>query len=131
MTFAGRVITPQHRGRAAAGLAVTRPTYQEYARGLHVAERSEHTESTYRRYVRKEPPMTWVEHHHRDQALRTVIELADRRRDGLLPWDEIADAVAAFGTPADLLAAMQMRWYTRLSGSIETVLGDQPGDLEQ
>ena len=75
--------------------------------------------------------MTWVEHHHRDQALRAVIALADRRRDGLLPWDEIADASAAFGSPADLLAALQMRWYTRLSGSVETVLGDQPGDLEQ
>lgn len=75
--------------------------------------------------------MTWVEHHHRDQALRTVVELADRRRDGLLPWDEIADAADVFGTPADLLAALQMRWYTRLSGSIDTVLGEQPGDLEQ
>ena len=43
--------------------------------------------------------MTWVEHHRRDQALRTVVELADRRRDGLLPWDEIADAREVFGTP--------------------------------
>ena len=72
--------------------------------------------------------MTWVEHHRRDQALRTVVELADRRRDGLLPWDEIADAPELFGTPADLLAALQMRWYTRLSGSIDTVLAEEPGD---
>ncbi len=50
--------------------------------------------------------MTWVEHHRRDQALRSVIDLADQRRDGLLPWDEIADAAALFGTPADLLAAL-------------------------
>ena len=75
--------------------------------------------------------MTWVEHHHRDRALRAVTELADRRRDGLLPWDEIADADAAFGSPADLLATLQMRWYTRLSGAIDSVLGDQPADLEQ
>ena len=75
--------------------------------------------------------MTWVEHHHRDQALHAVTELADRRRDGLLPWDEIADAEAAFGSPADLLTTLQMRWYTRLSGAIESVLGDQPADLEQ
>jgi hypothetical protein len=72
--------------------------------------------------------MTWVEHHRRDQVLRAVIAQADCRRDGLLPWDEIADASAAFGTPNDLLAALQMRWYTRLSGSIDAVLADEPGD---
>ena len=72
--------------------------------------------------------MTWVEHHRRDQALRAVVELADRRRDGLLPWDEIADAREVFGAPADLLAALQMRWYTRLSGSIDSVLAEEPGD---
>jgi hypothetical protein len=75
--------------------------------------------------------MTWVEHHHRDQALRAVTELADRRRDGLLPWSEIPDAADAFGSPADLLATLQMRWFTRLSGAIDSVLGDQPADLEQ
>jgi hypothetical protein len=75
--------------------------------------------------------MSWVEHHRRDQALRTVVEFADRRRDGLLPWDEIADAAVAFGTPEDLLATLQLRWYTRLSGSIDTQLVEQTGDLER
>ena len=74
--------------------------------------------------------MTWVEHHRRGQVLRAVAELADRRRDGLLPWDEIADARDAFSAPADLLAALQLRWYTHLSGSIDTALTDQPADLE-
>ena len=75
--------------------------------------------------------MTWVEHHRRDLALRRVVELADRRRDGLLPWDEAVDARDVFGTPEDLLSALQMRWYTRLSGSLDSVLAEQPGDLER
>ncbi|MEP6665245.1 MAG: hypothetical protein ABJA81_02250 [Nocardioidaceae bacterium] len=75
--------------------------------------------------------MTWVDHHRRDEALRIVIELADARRDGLLPWDEIPDAATVFGTTTDVLRALQMRWCTRLAGSIDTVLADQPMDLEQ
>ncbi len=75
--------------------------------------------------------MTWVDHHRRDEALRIVIELADRRRDGLLPWEEISHAASIFGTTDHVLRALQMRWHTRLSGSIDTVLADQPMDLEQ
>lgn len=73
--------------------------------------------------------MTWDDHHRRDEALRTVITLADRRRDGLLPFDEVPDAAAAFGTTADLLRALQMRWHTRLAGAVDQMLGSEPEDI--
>jgi hypothetical protein len=75
--------------------------------------------------------MSWVDHHRRDEALRALIELADSRRDGLLPWDEIPNAASVFGTTTDALRALQMRWYTRLAGAIDKVLADQPLDLAQ
>lgn len=74
--------------------------------------------------------MTWTDYHRREEAMRTVVELADRRRDGLLPWDETADTARVFDTPTDLLAALHMRWHTRLTGMIEKALADEPMDLE-
>ncbi|MGH3505394.1 MAG: hypothetical protein ACRDQA_31550, partial [Nocardioidaceae bacterium] len=72
--------------------------------------------------------MTWVEHQRRNEALRSVIEVADRRLDGLLPWDEVPDATRVFGTPTTLLRALSMRWHTRLSGSIDRALATEPMD---
>lgn len=74
--------------------------------------------------------MTWVDYHRRDEALRAVLELADRRSDGLLPWDEFPAAIEIFGTPAELLRALQMRWHTRLVGSLDEELAAEPLDLE-
>lgn len=45
-------------------------------------------------------------------------------------WDEVAGAADIFGTTADLLRALQLRWHTRLSGRIDAVLADEPMDLE-
>lgn len=75
--------------------------------------------------------MTWDAFHTRDSVLRDVMAAADTRRDGTLPWVDIAGAETAFGTPEELLAALQMRWHTRLSGAIERELTEQPWDLEQ
>jgi len=36
-----------------------------------------------------------------------------------------------FDTTTDLLRALQMRWYTRLAGKLDTTLADEPWDLEQ
>lgn len=74
--------------------------------------------------------MTWVDYHRRDEALRAVVELADRRVDGLLPWEEVPGAEEIFGTPSELLRALQMRWHTRLVGSLDEMLAEEPLDLE-
>ena len=73
--------------------------------------------------------MTWNSYHHRGEVLRTVIETADARRDGILPMD--ADGVAqTFEDDVALLAALELRWHTRLAGQIERNLMTQPMDLE-
>lgn len=73
--------------------------------------------------------MTWKSHHRRGELLRTVIETADARRDGILPMD-LAGVREAFGDELGLLGALHLRWHTRLSGRIERELGSRPEDLE-
>ncbi|MDQ4053784.1 MAG: hypothetical protein M3237_13925 [Actinomycetota bacterium] len=73
--------------------------------------------------------MTWKSFHHRGEILRTVIATANVRRDGVLPMD-VAGVTETFGDELSLLAALQLKWHTRLSGHIERALGTQPLDLE-
>lgn len=73
--------------------------------------------------------MTWTTYHRRGEVLSTVIAAANARGDGLLPTD-VAGVDAAFRDELDLLGALQLRWYTRLSGRIDGELGRQPLDLE-
>jgi len=74
--------------------------------------------------------MTWQSFHRRGDVLRTVIATADERRDGVLPMD--VDGVReTFGDETSLLAALSLRWHTRLAGRIEHELMDQPMDLER
>lgn len=73
--------------------------------------------------------MTWATHHRRDTVLHDVMTAADIRRDGALLWSEVEGAGEAFGSPTDLLLALQMRWHTRLSGAIERQLTEQPWDI--
>ena len=73
--------------------------------------------------------MTWTHHHKRGEILRTVLAVADQRRDGVLPTD--IDGVAqTFADELDLLGALQLRWHTRLAGHIDRALMEQPMDLE-
>jgi len=73
--------------------------------------------------------MTWNAFHHRGEVLRAVISAADARRDGILPMD--VDGVAqTFEDELAVLAALQLRWHTRLAGRIERNLMGQPFDLE-
>jgi hypothetical protein len=85
--------------------------------------------------MRKEQAMTWYAHQRagraRSSVLQDVLAFAETRQDGHLPWSEVAGTQDAFGTPADLLGALQMRWHTRLSGAIERELTEQPWDLPQ
>lgn len=74
--------------------------------------------------------MTWKSFHNRGEILRTVIATAGVRRDGILPMD--VDGVSAtFGDELTLLAALQLKWHTRLAGHIERSLATQPMDLER
>ena len=72
--------------------------------------------------------MTWTSFHRRGDVLRDVIAAADQRRDGILPRD--VDGVSAtFADDLDLLAALQLKWHTRLAGRIEREQLTQPMDL--
>ncbi|TNM37442.1 hypothetical protein FHP29_16580 [Nocardioides albidus] len=74
--------------------------------------------------------MTWKAFHNRGETLRSVIATSAVRRDGLLPMD--VDGVSvAFRDELDLLAALTLKWHTRLSGQIERMLAHQPMDLEE
>jgi hypothetical protein len=69
--------------------------------------------------------MTWTTHHNRGHLLREIETVTAERRDGLLPMD--LDGVSAvFDDEMDILAALQLRWYTRLAGMIERELYDAP-----
>lgn len=74
--------------------------------------------------------MTWTTHHNRGHVLREIETVTAERGDGLLPMD--LDGVSAvFDNEMDILAALQLRWYTRLAGMIERELFDAPdADLE-
>lgn len=72
--------------------------------------------------------MTWKTFHHRGEILRSVIATTHERRDGRLPMD--LDGVAeTFGDELTLLAALQLKWHTRLTGTIEREFVAQPLDL--
>jgi hypothetical protein len=73
--------------------------------------------------------MTWDAVHQREEILRTVIDEAGRRLDGTLPV-ELPGVDEAFRDDLHLVAALQLRWHTRLAGRIERALMEQPSDLE-
>lgn len=73
--------------------------------------------------------MTWSTFHRRGEILRTVIAVADGRRDGVLPMD-VPGVAETFGDELTLLGALQLRWHTRLAGRIEREQVTQPMDLE-
>jgi hypothetical protein len=73
--------------------------------------------------------MTWDAFHTRGDVLRAVIDTANSRRDGMLPM-ELSGVAEAFGDESELVAALQLRWHTRLAGQIERTLCEQPMDLE-
>ena len=72
--------------------------------------------------------MTWNAFHHRGDVLRDVVAEAEARRDGVLPT-ELPGVTETFGDAHHLVAALQLRWHTRLAGSIERALLDRPDDL--
>ncbi len=73
--------------------------------------------------------MTWTAFHNRGEILRSVIATAGVRRDGILPMD-VSGVAETFGDELTLLAALQLKWHTRLAGHIERELLAQPLDLQ-
>jgi hypothetical protein len=65
----------------------------------------------------------------RADVLRRVVEETNARRDGVLPMD-LPGVGQTFGDELDLIAALQLRWHTWLSGRIEQSLSEHPTDLE-
>ena len=74
--------------------------------------------------------MTWTTFHRRGEALRTLTAAADVRGDGLVPMD-VAGVRETFGDELSVLAALQLRWHTRLSGRLEHALMHQPADPDE
>ncbi len=74
--------------------------------------------------------MTWTSFHNRGEILRSVIATASVRRDGILPMD-VAGVTETFGDELTLLAALQLKWHTRLAGHIERELVNQPMNLQE
>jgi hypothetical protein len=74
--------------------------------------------------------MTWKSFHNRGEILRSVIATAGVRRDGILPMD-VSGVAETFGDELTLLAALQLKWHTRLAGHIERELVTQPMDLQE
>ncbi|HET6651682.1 MAG TPA: hypothetical protein VFH10_03505 [Nocardioides sp.] len=72
---------------------------------------------------------TWDAFHRRGDVLRAVADRADARRDGVLPLDVLGLA-ETFPDQLDLIAALQLRWHTRLAGRIEQALTARPNDRE-
>ncbi|KRF17635.1 hypothetical protein ASG90_04500 [Nocardioides sp. Soil797] len=73
--------------------------------------------------------MTWEAFHQRGDILRSVVAEVGTRRDGILPMD-LPGVAQTFRDELDLLGALQLRWYSRLTGRIESELSNQPMDLE-
>lgn len=72
---------------------------------------------------------TWDSIHRRGEVLRAVADEANERRDGVLPM-ELPGVAETFGDEFSLVAALQLRWHTRLAGRIERALMEQPMELE-
>lgn len=73
--------------------------------------------------------MSWNRFHHRGEILRTVVDTADERCDGVLPTD-LPGVAENFADELDLIGALQLKWQARLSGNIERCFVREPMDLE-
>lgn len=73
--------------------------------------------------------VAWAAHHRRGDVLRAVVDHADAHRDGLLPT-HLPGVAETFRDETDLVAALQLRWHTRLAGRVERALMEHGTDLE-
>ena len=64
---------------------------------------------------------SWADYRHRAALVRQAATLADRRRDGLIPWAEVRGAAEVFPDADDLLLALHARWATALLARLDEV----------
>lgn len=81
------------------------------------------TMSTMLRSTRHTRSRSWTAVHRRGDVLRAVVAEANKRRDGALPWD-LPGVAETFADDFALVTALQLRWHTRLAGTIESTLMD-------
>src|SRR5680860_421172 len=67
--------------------------------------------------------MTWDAYNRRNETLRELLVVADRRRDGDTMWNERDDVRHTFANSDDLLLDIQMYWFQRLSGHLDSSFG--------
>ncbi len=72
--------------------------------------------------------MTWNSFNRRGETLRIVEETANRRVDAQLPTD-VPGVSEHFHDDLDLVAALTLRWHTRLAGHVDRAFVSQPWDL--
>jgi hypothetical protein len=65
---------------------------------------------------------TWQTQNRRSAAIRETLTRLERTRDGELPWEQAARDV--FGTPSELLRALQQVWFTRLTAALDQAMED-------
>jgi hypothetical protein len=73
--------------------------------------------------------MSWNAFHSRGETLRAVVDIANERRDGVIPMDA-AGVAENFSDELDLVGALLLKWHARLSGNIERAMVLEPMDLE-
>ncbi|MEO6470792.1 MAG: hypothetical protein ABIR57_03050 [Aeromicrobium sp.] len=77
--------------------------------------------------------MSWTTYHHRKEALRDVLAIADRRRQESTATElfaEVESVKTVFATEADLLLDVQMFWHQALSGQLDRTLSAGAKDME-
>jgi len=77
--------------------------------------------------------MTWDAYNRRKEALREVLTIADRHREGVTATEllnTVDGANRAFANEAELLLDVQMNWFQRLSGQMDRVLSEGAENLE-
>ena len=73
--------------------------------------------------------MSWKTFHNRGETLRAVVDVANERRDGILPLG-VPGVADHFADELDLIGALLLKWHARLSGNIERAFLLEPMDLE-
>jgi hypothetical protein len=65
---------------------------------------------------------TWQTQNRRSAAIREILTRLERTRDGELPWEQVPMAHDVFGTPSELLRALQQVWFTRLTAALDLAM---------
>ena len=73
--------------------------------------------------------MSWNTFHNRGEILRDVVQVANDRRDGVLPMG-VPGVAENFTDELDLVGALLLSWHARLSGNLERAMATEPMDLE-